>query len=112
MQIGRLPNGIDLSNSVENEYFCLKLIAALGVPAANVEIADFGGRRTLVIERFDRRWTADNRLLRSGCAAPSSAPSAGRRSRCGERQGQVRGQPRLSRAVAVRASGRRRIIVL
>ncbi len=63
-RIGQLPNGIDLSNSVENEYLCLKLLAALGVPAAHAEIADFGGRRTLVIERFDRRWTADGRLLR------------------------------------------------
>lgn len=26
-QIGELPNGIDLSNSVENEYLCLKLLA-------------------------------------------------------------------------------------
>jgi serine/threonine-protein kinase HipA len=63
-QIGRLPNGIDLSNSVENEFFCLKLLSALGVPAAGAEIADFGGRRTLIVERFDRRWTIDNRLLR------------------------------------------------
>ncbi|MGX1350128.1 serine/threonine-protein kinase HipA [Bradyrhizobium elkanii] len=63
-QIGRLPNGVDLSNSVENEYFCLKLMAALGVPAANAEIANFGGRQTLVVERFDRRWTQDKRLLR------------------------------------------------
>ncbi|QOZ31681.1 type II toxin-antitoxin system HipA family toxin [Bradyrhizobium sp. CCBAU 53421] len=63
-QIGRLPNGVDLSDSVENEYFCLKLVAALGVPAANAVIADFGGRRTLVVERFDRRWTQDKRLLR------------------------------------------------
>ena len=63
-QIGQLPNGIDLSNSVENEYLCLKLLAALGVPAAHTEIAEFGGRRTLVIERFDRRWTTDGRLLR------------------------------------------------
>jgi len=63
-QIGQLPNGIDLSNSVENEYLCLKLLAALGVPAAHTEIAEFGGRRTLIIERFDRRWTKDGRLLR------------------------------------------------
>ena len=63
-QIGQLPNGIDLSNSVENEYLCLKLIEALGVPAARAEIADFGGRKTLVVERFDRRWTKDGRLLR------------------------------------------------
>lgn len=63
-QIGQLPNGIDLSNSVENEYLCLKLLEALGVPAANVEIADFGERRTLIVERFDRLWTKDGRLLR------------------------------------------------
>ena len=63
-QIGQLPNGVDLSNSVENEHLCLKLLAALDVPTANTEIADFGGRRTLVVERFDRRWTKDGRLLR------------------------------------------------
>lgn len=63
-QIGQLPNGIDLSHSVENEHLCLKLLAALGVPAAHTEIADFGDRRTLIVERFDRRWTTDGRLLR------------------------------------------------
>lgn len=63
-QIGRLPNGVDLSLSVENEYLCLKLMAALGVPAAHAEIGEFGGRRTLIVERFDRRWTSDKRLLR------------------------------------------------
>lgn len=63
-QIGQLPNGIDLSHSVENEYFCLKLLAALGIPTANTEIADFGNKRTLIVERFDRLWTKDNRLLR------------------------------------------------
>ena len=63
-QIGQLPNGVDLSNSVENEYLCLKLLAALGVPTAHTEIADFGDRRTLIVERFDRRWTSDGRLLR------------------------------------------------
>lgn len=63
-QIGRLPNGVDLSNSVENEYLCLKLLEAFGVPAANAEIADFGERRTLIVERFDRLWARDGRLLR------------------------------------------------
>lgn len=63
-QIGQLPNGVDLSNSVENEYLCLRLMKALGVAAANVEIGDFGGRRTLIVERFDRRWARDGRLLR------------------------------------------------
>jgi serine/threonine-protein kinase HipA len=63
-QIGRLPNGVDLTNSVENEYLCLKLVAALGLPAAHAEIADFAGKRVLVVERFDRQWTKDARLLR------------------------------------------------
>ncbi|TPI11642.1 type II toxin-antitoxin system HipA family toxin [Mesorhizobium sp. B4-1-3] len=63
-QIGRLPNGIDLSNSVENEYLCLKLLEVFDVPAAKTEIADFGGRRTLIVERFDRLWARDGRLLR------------------------------------------------
>ena len=63
-QIGKLPNGIDLSNSVENEYYCLKLAAAFGLPAARAEMATFGATTALVIERFDRRWTKDGRLLR------------------------------------------------
>jgi serine/threonine-protein kinase HipA len=63
-QIGKLPNGIDLSNSVENEHFCLELVRAFGLPAATSEIAEFDGMRTLVVERFDRLWTRDRRLLR------------------------------------------------
>lgn len=63
-QIGVLPNGIDLTRSVENEYLCLKLTAALGLPSANVAMADFKGNRVLVVERFDRLWTRDKRLLR------------------------------------------------
>jgi serine/threonine-protein kinase HipA len=63
-QIGHLPNSIDLTNSVENEFFCLKLTKALGLPTAEVEMATFGEKRVLVVERFDRRWTQDGRLLR------------------------------------------------
>jgi len=63
-QIGRLPNGIDLSNSVENEFYCLKLAEAFGLPSNKAEIHTFGNTKALVIERFDRRWTKDKRLLR------------------------------------------------
>lgn len=62
--IGRLPNGIDLSHSVENEYYCLKLAAAFGLPVNDAQIQTFGETRALVIERFDRRWTRDGRLIR------------------------------------------------
>lgn len=76
-QIGKLPNGIDLSDSVENEYLCLKLTAAFGLPSAEVSIADFGDHRVLVVERFDRRWTGDGRLLRlpqEDCCQALSVP--------------------------------------
>lgn len=62
--IGRLPNGVDLTDSVENEYLCLNIIAALGIEAARPQMMTFGERRVLVVERFDRRWAADGRLLR------------------------------------------------
>lgn len=62
--IGEIHNGIDLSESVENEHLCLTLCRALGLPAAQTEIARFEDQRVLVIERFDRRWAKDGRLLR------------------------------------------------
>ena len=76
-QIGTLPNGIDLSNSVENEYLCLRLLAALGVPTANARIVQFADQRVLVVERFDRRWTKDGRLIRlpqEDCCQALSVP--------------------------------------
>lgn len=76
-QIGRLPNGLDLSNSVENEYYCLKLTAAFGLPVAMVDMYTFGKTQALVIERFDRRWTKDKRLLRlpqEDCCQALSVP--------------------------------------
>jgi len=79
-QIGQLPNGIDLSNSVENEFYCLKLIEAFGMTVNAAEISKFGDTKALVIERFDRRWTRDGRLLRlpqeDCCQALSVPPSA------------------------------------
>jgi len=76
--IGKLPNGVDLTNSVENEYFCLKAVAALGIETAKPQMMTFGNRSVLVVERFDRRWTADGRLLRlpqeDCCQALSVSP--------------------------------------
>lgn len=62
--IGRLPNGIDLTHSVENEFYCLTLASAFGLPVNNVEMQIFGETKALVVERFDRRWARDGRLLR------------------------------------------------
>lgn len=76
-RIGQLPHGIDLSNSVENEYYCLKLAAALGLPVNHAAIRRFGETKALVIERFDRRWTKHGRLLRlpqEDCCQALSVP--------------------------------------
>lgn len=80
-QIGTLDGGIDLSHSVENEYFCMKLLAALGLRVANAEILDFGAHRVLAVERFDRVWTQDGRLLRvpqEDCCQALTVPSTRR----------------------------------
>lgn len=76
-QIGRLPNGMDLSNSVENEYLCLELVKAFGLRVAKTEIATFGMQKALVVERFDRLWTRDGRLIRlpqEDCCQALSVP--------------------------------------
>ncbi|HSH43464.1 MAG TPA: type II toxin-antitoxin system HipA family toxin [Arenicellales bacterium] len=75
-QIGRRGN-LDLSQSVENEHFCMRLLRALDMPAALTHIADFAGQRALVVERFDRRWARANRLLRlpqEDCCQALSVP--------------------------------------
>lgn len=78
-QIGRLPNGMDLSASVENEFLCLKLMEAFGLRVAKADMARFGDKKALVVERFDRRWTPDGRLIRlpqeDCCQALSVAPT-------------------------------------
>lgn len=78
-RIGTLQNGIDLSNSIENEYYCLKLLDAFGLPVNVAEIRAFGETKALVIERFDRQMTKDGRLLRipqeDFCQALSCPPT-------------------------------------
>jgi serine/threonine-protein kinase HipA len=75
--IGRLPNGIDLSNSVENEHFCLRLMAAFGLAVAKTQITTFADTKALVIERFDRLHARDGRLIRlpqEDCCQALSVP--------------------------------------
>ena len=77
-QIGKLPNGIDFSNSVENEFYCLRLLKHLGLPVNRAEIMTFGQTRALVIERFDRVWS-NGRLIRlpqEDCCQALAVPPA------------------------------------
>lgn len=83
--IFKLPLGLvggrqaDFSTSVDNEWLCLKLLAAYGLPVPKAEIASFGQQRVLVVERFDRVASVDGtRLLRlvqeDFCQATGTSP--------------------------------------
>tara|TARA_B100000678_G_C18211734_1_gene503653 strand:- start:419 stop:1720 length:1302 start_codon:yes stop_codon:yes gene_type:complete len=78
-QIGKTPSGLDMSHSVENEYLCMTLMRNFGLNVANVGIERFGKQNVLIVERFDRLWTRDGRLLRlpqeDCCQALSVAPT-------------------------------------
>lgn len=58
--IFKLPLGLiggrqaDFTTSVDNEWLCLRIFKAFGLPTAQAEIATFGQQRVLVVERFDR----------------------------------------------------------
>ncbi|MFV0662089.1 type II toxin-antitoxin system HipA family toxin [Denitromonas sp.] len=64
LPLGQVPGGIDLSTSVENEWLCLRLLAAFGVPVAESQLLRFGQQRVLSVTRFDRRRSAQGRWLR------------------------------------------------
>lgn len=53
-------NQLDLSHSVENEWLCSRILKELGLAVANTEIAVFGSQKVLSVERFDRRWMAED----------------------------------------------------
>lgn len=81
--IFKLPLGLiggrqaDFSTSVDNEWLCLKLLQAYGLPTADATITSFGKQRVLVVERFDRR-LSNGRLLRlpqeDFCQATGTSP--------------------------------------
>ncbi len=63
--IGILPNDIDLTDSVQNEFVCLKLCRDLGLDVAEAEIEQFEDQLVLRVTRFDRIWrNKPKRLLR------------------------------------------------
>ncbi|RZT42619.1 type II toxin-antitoxin system HipA family toxin [Cupriavidus agavae] len=56
MPIGLVGNRrADLTTSVENEWLCMQMVQALGLPAADCEMLTFGTQRVLSVKRFDRQ---------------------------------------------------------
>lgn len=56
-------SGIDLSESIENEWLCLQILSAYQLAVNKAKIIQFDDVKTLVVERFDRNWSASNRWL-------------------------------------------------
>ena len=55
LPLGRVGNmQADMKESVENEWLCSRIMSALGLPTAQCDIATFGERKVLVVQRFDR----------------------------------------------------------
>jgi len=60
LPIGRIEHaGIDLSDSVENEWLCLEILRSFGLPVPAVSIEQFEDIKVLVVERFDRELAED-----------------------------------------------------
>ncbi len=64
LPMGMLPQGIDLTTSVENEWLCHKLLQAYGVPVAHADLLRFGDTKALCVERFDRKRDSTGGILR------------------------------------------------
>ena len=58
------PQSAHFTGLVENEFFCMRLAAQVGLDVAKVEIGMAQDTRFLQIERFDRKRAADGRLTR------------------------------------------------
>lgn len=64
LPIGQIKHsGIDLSESIENEWLCLKILSAFNLPVNQTKIVSFNDVKTLVVERFDRRWSENGNWL-------------------------------------------------
>ncbi|PSV41886.1 type II toxin-antitoxin system HipA family toxin [Photobacterium sp. GB-36] len=64
LPIGILPHkNIDLSDSCENEWLCLKIAAAFGFEVNDASIIYVEDVKALALTRFDRRWSQDGSWL-------------------------------------------------
>jgi serine/threonine-protein kinase HipA len=52
---------VDFNTSVENEWLCLAILRAFGLPVANADIMTFGRQKVLCVERFDRLYSKRRR---------------------------------------------------
>lgn len=86
---------------VAAEADCLRLADHVGISASHPELVELGGRRCLVVERFDRRTEPDGTVVRvhqeDACQALGRSPEANR----GRGKYQAAGGPSLSEIAGI-----------
>ena len=81
LPIGKIEHsGIDLSDSVENEWLCMKIMQEFGLPVPSVRIKRFEDIKVLIVERFDRELSQDKTWIirhpqEDMCQANAIAPA-------------------------------------
>ena len=81
LPIGKIEHaGIDLTDSVENEWLCLELLRSFGLPVPAISIKKFLDTKVLVVERFDRELAKDGSWIirhpqEDMCQANAIAPA-------------------------------------
>jgi serine/threonine-protein kinase HipA len=72
------PEIAALPDTVENEALCMRIAKHLGLDVASVETTEIGGRKLIVVERYDRVVGADGTVRRihqeDFCQATAVAP--------------------------------------
>ena len=72
------PEVAAFPDTVENEAFCMRVAKHLGLDVASVETTKIGGRKLIVVERYDRVVAADGTVRRihqeDFCQATGVAP--------------------------------------
>lgn len=65
--IGEVPwesGPVDMSQSVDNEHYCLTLLRKFGLDVAQTQIAQYESGQVLIVERFDRVRLEDGIIIR------------------------------------------------
>lgn len=74
------PEIASFPDTIENEAVCMRVARHLGLDVAGVETTQIGGRKLIVVERYDRRVATDGTVERIHqedlCQATGTAPDA------------------------------------
>ncbi|MDC7250357.1 MAG: HipA domain-containing protein [Sphaerochaetaceae bacterium] len=63
LPIGVTPGGLDLSDSIENEWYCNNFFTTMNLPVPESKILYFDGEKILAVKRFDRAISKDKKII-------------------------------------------------